>query len=73
VNTVLKPERLNNVQEVVFRQSWEGKTYLEIATSLGYDTDYIRDVGSKLWKLLSKAFGEKITYSRTKFKLCQPS
>lgn len=54
---------LNNVQELVFRQAWQGQTYLETAQSFGYDADYVKDVGSKLWQLLSEAFEEKVTKS----------
>ncbi|ARV57826.1 hypothetical protein BZZ01_03520 [Nostocales cyanobacterium HT-58-2] len=55
--------RLNDVQEIVFRKSWEGQTYQEIAESSGYDANYIKDVGSKLWKLLSQDFEEEVTKS----------
>jgi len=41
---------------------WEGGTYEEIAENSGYDTDYIKHVGSELWQLLSQASG-KITKS----------
>ncbi len=61
VDAALKQERLNNLQELIFRQSWEGKSYQEIAASEGYDPNYIKDVGFKLWQLLSKALGEKIS------------
>jgi hypothetical protein len=54
---------LSDVQEIIFRQAWEGKTYPDIAESCGYDANYIKDVGSKLWKLLSQAFGEEVTKS----------
>lgn len=60
VETAIDYERLNKVQEIVFCQSWEGRSYVEIAKSTGYEADYIKDVGAKLWKLLSKAFGEKV-------------
>jgi hypothetical protein len=52
---------LNNLQELIFRQSWEGKSYQEITASEGYDPNYIKDVGFKLWQLLSKALREKIS------------
>jgi WD40 repeat protein len=52
---------LNNVQELVFRQSWEGQSYEEIAKTSSYDLGYIKDVGSKLWRSLSQALGEKVT------------
>ena len=52
---------LSKVQEIVFRQSWEKQSYPEIAKDAGYEVGYIRDVGCKLWQLLSKAFGKKVT------------
>lgn len=61
VDNAIKPERLNSVQELILTQCWAGKTYQEIADASGYDPDYIRVVGSRLWQLLSDAFGEKIT------------
>ncbi len=63
VDTLLQQQCLSNVQELVFRHAWEGQTYQEIAESCGYDVAYIRNVGSKLWKLLSKAVGENVTKS----------
>ncbi|MBE9094975.1 pentapeptide repeat-containing protein [Tychonema sp. LEGE 07203] len=58
--TALNYDRLNKVQELVFRQSWEGRSYKEIAASTEYEYDYIKDAGAKLWKLLSKALEEKV-------------
>jgi len=54
---------LSNIQELVLRQSWEGKTYPEIAESYGYEANYIKNVGYKLWSLLSQAFAEEVTKS----------
>ena len=61
VDNAIEPERLNSVQEVILTQCWSGRTYQEIAEASGYDSDYVRVVGSRLWKLLSQVFGEKIT------------
>ncbi|MEB3831710.1 NB-ARC domain-containing protein [Phormidium sp. CCY1219] len=61
IDKIIKPQRLNDVQELVFCQSWCGKSYQEIALEGGYDPDYIKDVGSKLWQLLSQAIGERVT------------
>ena len=61
LETVLKPESLNHVQELVFRGAWEERVYEEIAALAGYDADYLRDVGSLLWRSLSKSLGEKVT------------
>jgi WD40 repeat protein len=61
VEKLLEQGRLNKAQEIVFRQSWEGKSYMEIARASGYDTGYIKDTGFHLWQSLTKAFGKKVT------------
>lgn len=63
IDKILGSETLNDVQELVLRESWAGLTYPQMATKLGYDADYIKDVGSKLWQLLSQCLGEKVTKS----------
>jgi WD40 repeat protein len=63
LDTYLYPQSLNDLQEIIFRQSWEGITYAKIATSCGYEENYLKDVGSKLWKLLSKTLGQEVTKS----------
>ncbi len=57
---VMDYDRFNEVQEIVFRQSWEGKSYQEMAKVTDYDEAYLKEVGFKLWKKLSKKFGEKV-------------
>ncbi|MDZ8050387.1 MAG: NB-ARC domain-containing protein [Aulosira sp. ZfuCHP01] len=66
LDRVLQQKHLSNIQELVLRQSWEGYTYAEIAESSGYDNDYIRDVGYRLWQTLSKALEENVTKSNIK-------
>ncbi len=61
LDAVLSPERLSDVQSLVFRHAWEGLTYERIATVTGYDDDYVRDVGARLWQRLSKASGERVS------------
>jgi hypothetical protein len=61
LETSLDGGRLNRIQELVFRQVWEGRSYSEIATQFGYDVGYIKNVASQLWRNLSKQFGEKVT------------
>ncbi|WP_055076135.1 hypothetical protein [Pseudanabaena sp. 'Roaring Creek'] len=61
VDSVLENKSLSTIQEAIFRQTWDGKTYSEIAEIAGYDAAYIRDVGYKLWQLLSEAFGDRVT------------
>ncbi|BAY96080.1 WD-40 repeat-containing protein [Tolypothrix tenuis PCC 7101] len=66
LDLVLQHKHLSDIQELVLRQSWEGYTYAEIAQSSGYDDDYIRDVGFRLWQTLSKALGENVNKSNIK-------
>ncbi len=54
---------LTNLQETVFSQVWEGKTYAEIAEACNYEHNYIRDVGFRLWQMLSEALEQKISKS----------
>ncbi|MEL6381911.1 MAG: AAA-like domain-containing protein, partial [Cyanobacteria bacterium J06626_18] len=57
---------LSNLQETVFSQVWENKTYAEIAEECGYEHNYIRDVGFRLWQILSEALGQKVSKSNIK-------
>ncbi|MFB2894540.1 NB-ARC domain-containing protein [Aerosakkonemataceae cyanobacterium BLCC-F50] len=57
----LLPQKLKDIQELVFRYSWQGWTYSKIAEYAGYDIGHIRDVGSKLWQQLSEVFGEQVS------------
>ena len=66
IDRILEPESLSKVQELILRECWQGKTYQEIASASGYDSDYIRVVGSRLWQNLSLAFEEKV--SKNNFK-----
>lgn len=61
IDLLLKPERLNNLEEAVFRGCWAKKTYQEIADETDYDANYVRVVGARLWQQLSKATSEKVT------------
>jgi len=63
LDSVLQQEPLNDIQALVFRQAWEGRSYPEIAKCAGYDYEYIKFVGFQLWQLLSRVFGEKVTKS----------
>ncbi|MCG6135206.1 MAG: NB-ARC domain-containing protein, partial [Nostoc sp. LLA-1] len=63
IDTVISPEILSDIQQDVFPEMWEGLTYEQIAEKLGYQPDYIKYVGFQLWRLLTEAFGEKVTKS----------
>ena len=71
IDRTLEPERLNGVQELVLRECLVGKTYQEIALGSGYDSNYIRVVGSRLWQNLSLAFEEKVSKQNFKAVLRQ--
>ena len=57
---------LSNLQETVFSQVWKDKTYAEIADACGYEHNYIRDVGFRLWQILSEALDQKVSKSNIK-------
>jgi NB-ARC domain len=61
LDSLLQPKVLTQIQEVVFRQTWAGDSYAAMADRSGYDEDYIKEVGSRLWKLLSEVLGLKVT------------
>jgi WD40 repeat protein len=63
LDTLLQEQSLRDLQERVFRYTWEGWTYPRIAERVGYDTGYIRDVGYELWRQLTIACGEPVTKS----------
>ncbi|MEG3955878.1 CoxE [Microcoleus sp. herbarium2] len=60
VESVMDNKHLTEVQKIVFRLSWEGKSYQEIAQVSNCTSGYIKDVGFQLWKQLSESFGEKV-------------
>ena len=60
LDRLLELDSLTDLQHTVLRKAWEGKTYPAIAEDLGYDAGYVRDVGSKLWRVLSDALSLEI-------------
>ncbi len=57
---------LTDVETAILLGSWQSQTYERIAETSGYSISYLtRDIGPKLWKLLSQALGE--TVSKTNF------
>jgi hypothetical protein len=57
---------LSDVETAILRGSWQRQTYEKIADASGYSISYLtRDIGPKLWKLLSQALGESV--SKTSF------
>ncbi|MDZ8054960.1 MAG: hypothetical protein RMX68_033165 [Aulosira sp. ZfuVER01] len=57
---------LNDVETAILIGSLQRQTYDQIAENSGYSESYVRrDVGPKLWKMLSEALGEQV--SKTNF------
>jgi hypothetical protein len=61
VGNALAPESLSSLQVDVFRQTWNKHSYHKISNELNHEYSYIKDVGADLWKLLSQAFGLRVT------------
>lgn len=61
VEQVLERGKLTTIQEAIFRGTWHGKTYGQIAQTSGYGEGHVKDVGSDLWRSLTVILGEKVT------------
>jgi WD40 repeat protein len=71
LDSILGQEQLTHLQETVFRRSWEGQTYEQIATAEDYDPDYVKLVGSQLWQTLSEVMGQRVTKNNFRVALRQ--
>ena len=56
-------KHLSDLQQAVIVLVWQGKKYLEIADEYGCTEGHAKDTGSSLWKMLSQAWGKKVTKS----------
>jgi len=61
LDSLMGREQLTHLQETVFCRSWDGQTYEQIAGTVGYDSDYVKLVGSQLWQSLSDHIGQRVT------------
>ncbi|MDJ0599505.1 MAG: hypothetical protein QNJ37_11760 [Crocosphaera sp.] len=60
-------KHLSNIESLVLQETLNGKKYPEIASENGYTIEYLKnDVGPKLWRRLTCAFGEKVNKSNVK-------
>ncbi|NEQ95271.1 MAG: AAA family ATPase [Cyanothece sp. SIO2G6] len=64
-------DRLSTVQVAVIQGTWVGLTYDRMAQQTGYDPDYLKYVGSKLWQELSKQLGQSVSKSNLRAVLQQ--
>ena len=63
VDHILGSNSLSDIQEQIFRRVWNKEKYADIAEAIGYDANYVKDLGAKSWKVLSNALGEKVSKS----------
>ncbi|MEM7757964.1 MAG: DUF1822 family protein [Cyanobacteria bacterium P01_A01_bin.40] len=74
VNSVLRDKtgkELTKPEITIFKGSWQGMTYEQMANSSSYSTNYLmRDIAPKLWKTLSAVFQENIGKTNFRLKLC---
>ena len=56
-------QHLNDLQEKVVRGTIQGETYEKIAEDFHCNESYVRDIGSKLWQILSQLLGEEVNKS----------
>jgi hypothetical protein len=61
LQTAENGQKLNDLQSAVFLGTWVQCSYSEIAQQLGYECDYIKQVGSRLWQSLSQILGEPVS------------
>ena len=54
-------EHLDYLQEAILRGTLQGQKYWKIAEETHASEGHVRDVGSKLWKILSEGLGEEIS------------
>ena len=62
-------EHLDYLQEAILRGTLQGHKYWKIAQETHASEGYVRDVGSKLWKILSEELGEEITKANFRAKI----
>jgi WD40 repeat protein len=63
LETLLQQQYFNDLQAQIFCRCWNGETYAAMSESMGYDEGYIKDLGAKMWQLLSEALGQKVSKS----------
>jgi len=62
-------EHLDYLQEAILRGTLQGQKYWKIAEETHASEGHVRDVGSKLWKILSEGLGEEITKANFRAKI----
>ena len=60
VESQVLSRQLTPIERLIFSQSWEGKGYMEMVEGSGYNSNYFKEVGSRLWHSLSEILGQKV-------------
>lgn len=64
-------KKLRTPEITIFRGTWQGMTYEQMAKASDYSANYLmRDIAPKFWKLLSATFKENIGKNNLRIKLC---
>lgn len=59
-NRLLK-RKLNPAERIVLGQTWNKRTYEQMARHSGYGDAHLKDTGYKLWREISQALGQRVT------------
>jgi len=59
-------KHLNSNEKLLLQRTLANQTYEQIAASAEYSESYLKNVATKLWRLLSEVFGEKVTKTNLK-------
>lgn len=63
---------LRSPEITIFRGTWQGMTYEQMADSSSYSANYLmRDIAPKFWKLLSEVIGENVGKSSLRIVLAK--
>ncbi len=54
-------KHLDDLQEAILRGTMQGEKYTQIAEEIHCNESYARDIGSKLWQILSEGLGEEVS------------
>ncbi|TAE78802.1 MAG: NACHT domain-containing protein [Oscillatoriales cyanobacterium] len=54
-------KHLDDLQEAILRGTMQSEKYTKIAEESHCNESYVRDVGSKLWQILSEGLGEEVS------------
>jgi diguanylate cyclase (GGDEF)-like protein len=53
--------QLTPIEQLIFRQSWTGKSYEEMASNTNYSSNYLKVMGFDLWNHISSVLGQRVT------------